>query len=212
MVPHPSVTALSRRITWNTLGSLSESLDKEVQFFRDHTYASSTNKTYPAQKTAFFEFCTQLRITPVPLSQEYLGRYIAFLSRRLAFSSIRQYLNVIRLLHLEAGLSNPLDNNWYVSSILKGAKRVKGHTVSPKLPITIEILTGILTKLNFHRSLGRCFLGSLFVCCFLLLPETWLAYTGHFLILPQTTPMCFWHRVYCSRGSVYSPLVQSYPI
>ena len=97
--------------------SLSESLDKEVQFFRDHTFASSTNKTYQAQKTAFFEFCTQLGITPVPLSQENLGRYIAFLSRKLAFSSIHQYLNVIRLLRLEADLSNPLDNNWYMFSI-----------------------------------------------------------------------------------------------
>ena len=137
--------------------SLPESLDKEIQFFRDHSFDSSTNKTYQAQKTAFFEFCTQLGITPVPLSQENLGRYIAFLSRILDFSSICQYLNVINLLHLEAGLSNPHDNNWYVSSILKGVKRVKGHTVSQKLPITIEILTGILTKLIFHRSLNRRF-------------------------------------------------------
>ena len=46
-------------------------------------------------------------------------------------------------------MPNPLENNWYVSSILKGVKRVKGNTVSQKLPITKEVLTGILTKLIF---------------------------------------------------------------
>ena len=32
-------------------------------------------------------------------------------------------------------MPNPLENNWYVSSILKGVKRVKGNMVSQKLPI-----------------------------------------------------------------------------
>ena len=131
VVPHLSVTTLlpQSNVVHTGFRSLSESLDKEVHFFRDHIFASSTNKIYQAQKTAFFEFCMQLGITPVPFSQENLGRYIACLSRRLAFSSICQYLNVIHLLHLEAGLSNPLDNNWYVSSILKGVKRVRGYPV-----------------------------------------------------------------------------------
>ena len=137
--------------------SLSESLDREVQFFRNHTFAPSTNKTYQAQRTVYFDFCARLGISPVPLSQADLGRYIAFLSRKLAFSSIRQYLNIIRLLHFDAGLPNPLDNNWYVSSILKGVKLVKGNTVTQKLPITIDILMGIVTKLDLQQSLDWCF-------------------------------------------------------
>lgn len=68
-----------------------------------------------AQRQAYFAFCAKVNIPPVPLSQTDLGRYIAYLSRRLCFSSVRQYLNVIRLLHLESGFSNPLENNWYVS-------------------------------------------------------------------------------------------------
>ena len=55
----------------------------------------------------------------MPISQIDLGRYITFLSRRLSFSSVRQYLNIVRLMHLENGHTNPLTNNWYVASILK---------------------------------------------------------------------------------------------
>ena len=165
------MTRSQTRLAATTVGStitnnLPECLDKEVLFYRGNTFAASTNKTYSAQRTAYFDFCAQMGIPPVPLSQQNLGRYIAFLSRRLTFSSVRQYLNVVRLLHLEAGFNNPIDNNWYVSSILKGVKRVKGNTVSQKLPITMEILRGILTRLNLRLSLDRCFWAACLVAFF----------------------------------------------
>ncbi|MEW8544939.1 MAG: hypothetical protein AB2693_15545, partial [Candidatus Thiodiazotropha sp.] len=72
--------------------TFSEGLDGEVLFYRGNTFAASTNKTYLSQRTAYFDFCVKIGIPPVPLSQVDLGRYIAFLSRRLSFSSIRQYL------------------------------------------------------------------------------------------------------------------------
>lgn len=136
---------------------LASRLDTEVNFYRSHTFASSTSRTYHAQKLAYFEFCNKMSIPPVPLSQNDLGRYIAYLSRRLAFSSVRQYLNIVRILHVDAGFPNPLDHNWYVSSILKGVRRVKGDTSSQKLPITLDILHGIFSKLNVSDSLDRTF-------------------------------------------------------
>ena len=146
--------------------SLAECLDKEVQLYRGSTFASSTNRTYMTQKTAYFEFCAKVKVSPLPISQTDLGRYIAFLSRRLCFSSVRQYLNVVRLLHLEAGFTNPLENNWYVKSILQGVKRVKGNTVKQKLPITLDILRGIFTRLNLAESLDRCFWSACLVAFF----------------------------------------------
>ena len=63
-------------------------------------------------------------------------------------------------------MSNPLESNWYVSSILKGVKRVKGNSVSQKLPITIDILRGILTRLNLCLSFDRCFWAACLVAFF----------------------------------------------
>ena len=58
---------------------------------------------------------------------------------------------------MEAGLPNPLEKNWYVSSILKGVRRVKGDASRQKLPITIEILRKIFTKLDLCCSFDRTF-------------------------------------------------------
>lgn len=112
------------------------------------TFAESTRRTYSCQQMLYLKFCESLNISPVPISQENLGRYIAFLSSKLCFSSVKQYLNVVRLMHLEAGQPNPMLDNWYISSILKGLKRCKGTATAQKLPITSHILQGILTVLD----------------------------------------------------------------
>lgn len=118
------------------------------------------------QRSSFFEFCRKLNIQPLPLSQTDLGRYIAYLSRRLCFSSVRQYLNVVRIIHLESGNPNPLENNWYVSSILKGVRRVKGDNSSQKRPITIDILKNLASILDFRLSFDRTFWSACLVAFF----------------------------------------------
>ena len=137
--------------------TLPNSLDKEVLQYRANSFAVSTSKTYSAQLSDFLKFCVQMQVSPTLLSQENLGRYIAFLSRRLAFSSVKQYLNVVCLLHLEAGFPNPFEKNWYVTSILKGVRHVKEDTSTQKLPITKDILKQIFLKLDLHSSLNRAF-------------------------------------------------------
>ena len=124
-------------------------------------------------------------IRPVPISQLDLGRYIAFLSRRLTFSSVRQYLNAVRLMHLEAGHSNPLDNNWYVTSILKGVKRTKGASVCQKFPITIDILKHIFTKLTLTSSFDRTFWAACLVGFFSFFRKSNLLVESHVLFDPK---------------------------
>ena len=105
----------------------------------------------------YLQFCTGMSIMPVPVSPGDLGRYIAFLASCLCFSSVRQYLNAVRLMHLEAGLPNPLINNWYIISIIKRLRRHKGDSTQQKLPITTELLVGILSILDFNRPFDLTF-------------------------------------------------------
>ena len=55
------------------------------------------------------------------------------------------------LIHLEAGLPNALTNNWYFTSIMKGLKRHKGDSTKQKLPISVDILWGILSVLDLNQ-------------------------------------------------------------
>ena len=69
-------------------------------------------------------------------------------------------------MHLDEGHCNPLVNNWYLNSILKGLRRHKGDGVSQKLPITDVILHGILAVLNLNNPFDVCFWAACLVAFF----------------------------------------------
>jgi len=129
-------------VTWKA------ALQQQVNHFRASAYPESTKATYRTHLKTYLIFCLAFGFNPVPASQQCLSQYISALSQILKFQSIKQYLNIVRLIHLESGFVNPLQDNWYIRSILNGARRVLGDVQIPKLPITPQILKKIHTKLN----------------------------------------------------------------
>jgi hypothetical protein len=94
----------------------------------------------------------------VPAEHDTICCYIAFLARSLAPSSISSYLNIIRILHLDAGLPNPMQNDWEIQMIRRGISRQKGVPVKQKYPITIDILRGIFGLLDHvHSNFDKAF-------------------------------------------------------
>ena len=77
---------------------------------------------------------------------------------------------MVRLLHLEAGFGNPLADNWYVSSILKGVKRIKGDSVTQKLPMTLDFLSKFFMILNLSSPYDRVFWAACVVGFFSFFP------------------------------------------
>ena len=73
------------------------------------------------------------------LTSQDTKMYIAFLSGRLCFKSMQNYLSVINLLHKEVQIPS-LINSHYIQGVLRGAKRILGDTRHPKFPITPAIL------------------------------------------------------------------------
>ena len=83
--------------------------------------------------------------------------YIAFLARTLKPTSISNYTNIIRIIHLEAGFDNPLDNNFAVKNLKRGIDREKGCTPKQMLPFTVEMLTMIREHLSFLNAADVAF-------------------------------------------------------
>ena len=122
---------------------LETALQAEVARYRGETFADNTKRTYTSHRNSFLRFCTELCVPPVPAKEKTIAMYAACLARRLRPASVRQYLNIVRVMHLEAGLSNPLKDSWFISSTLKGIDRAKGTAVNRKSPITPDILLRI---------------------------------------------------------------------
>ncbi len=123
-------------------------LDAEVSFYRSRSLAESTKATYRSFRNTYLTFCRDMGYPAIPVTSLHLSRYIAFLAQRLSYNSIPKYLTVIRLMHLELGLSNPLEKNWVIDCLLKGIKRQLGCQVTKKLPMTPEIILQVKSVLD----------------------------------------------------------------
>lgn len=108
---------------------------------------------------------------PVPCSIVNLCRYVVFLARSLSYSSIICYLNILRLIHLESGFRNPLED-FRVKSILRGIKRTIGAPVKRKLPITGDILLDMYKKLDLSSSFHATFWAAAIVAFFSFLRKS----------------------------------------
>ena len=132
-------------------------LAEEVVFYRNQTFATNTKRTYSTHRNAYLRFCSYMKLPSVPASSQTICMYAAFLARSLKFSSIKQYIGIIGLMHKEFGLPNPLLDNWHVSSLLTGVKRVLGDAPQQKLPITFDVLRRLHQQLNLSYSIDASF-------------------------------------------------------
>ena len=123
-------------------------LDREVGVFQSLCFANTTKRAYSTHLKSYITFCNQLGVPTTPATSNTLCRYVAYLSHRLSFNSIKQYINVVRILHLSRGLPNPLEGDFSLSTTLRGIRRHLGDKVHRKVPITPRLLLCLLRGLN----------------------------------------------------------------
>jgi hypothetical protein len=136
-------------------GALARELSQlavEASSYKQSAYAESTKATYRTHKNSYLRFCLYFGLVPVPAVQNTLKTYVAFLARSIKPSGINSYLNIVRILHLESGLPNPLDKNFELNLIKRGVARQLGTPAVQKLPINVAILRSLY--LHFDMTLG----------------------------------------------------------
>lgn len=147
-------------------------LQCEVDFFRGVAFAESTKKTYQTHLRSYLAFCCEYNVLPVPASDKTVSLYAAYLARRLKPSSVKQYLNIVRIMHLECGADNPCADSWYLKTTLKGIEKAKGTDVQRKEPISPETLMQIRSKLNKDDSSDCVFWAACLIMFFGLLRKS----------------------------------------
>jgi hypothetical protein len=133
------------------------SLKAETAGFKLSAYSVNTKKSYKSQLYAYIRFCLRFGLVAVPASESTLCDYSSFLARTLKSSSIPCYLNVVRILHVEAGFDNPLEKNWQLSMVKRGIARSKGSPPAQKLPISIPLLKDIHGLLDLSNPADLAF-------------------------------------------------------
>ena len=134
---------------------MEERLDHRAAQLRAQSIADSTKSTYRSQLRTYLAFCNSLNQPPLPVTNTLLFRYVAHLSFKLNYNSVRQYLAVLRLISLESDLPNPLFYNWHLNSILKGFRREVGSNVVKKSPVSPILLLKLRALIRWDNSLDR---------------------------------------------------------
>lgn len=114
------------------------------------TFAESTKWTYDTHRRAYLKFCLSMGYNPVFITKLQLARFAVHLAPCLKPQSLRKYLNIVWLLHIEVNLPNPLENNWFLQLLLTGIKRDKVEQTVKKLPIMPHILLQIRKSLDLN--------------------------------------------------------------
>lgn len=151
---------------------MSEQLQREVDFYRGQAFAQGTKRTYQTHLRSYLAFCADMKISPVPISEQAVAQYAAFLARRLKPASVRQYMNIIRILHLECNFANPCADSWYLKMTLKGIEKAKGTEVVRKQPVTPQMLLQMKNKVNFSSACDFVFWAASLIMFFALLRKS----------------------------------------
>jgi hypothetical protein len=137
-----------------------DELMNELRQYKRAAYAEATKTAYKSHLKSYMTFCRHFSRTPIPASRQTVVAYATYLARRLVPSSIPVYLNIIRILHLEAGFANPLADNWELGLVKKGISRLHGRPPQQKLPITIEMLRAIASFLFIRSPADQAFMAA----------------------------------------------------
>ncbi len=108
-----------------------EVLDHETIPFWCLSYVKNTRVTYSSQQNSYFgRFCLYYGYSPVPAQPTNIPRYAVFLARSMLPTNICCYLNIVRVIHLEAGYSSPLENNWFLPTVTQRIRECRGTLAS----------------------------------------------------------------------------------
>ena len=121
-------------------------MDQLVQRYLTSSIAPSTASTYRSAINHYLSFCSQFRVSPLPLSQITVSRFIAHLAHSgVSHPSIRSYLSGLRFLQVMRGLPDPeLSSSPLISYLLRGIRRLPStNPRPPRLPITPQILCSL---------------------------------------------------------------------
>lgn len=90
-------------------------------------------------------FCTQFHLSPLPITESTLCRYVAFLTPSLCYQSIKSYLSAVRHFQIMSGGPDPAFSSFaHLDYVLKGIRRAgREKPRRNRLPITPELLCQI---------------------------------------------------------------------
>ena len=132
-----------------------EDLNNDISYYLGLSIAASTKQTFSSAEKRFLEFCLLYR-PPfgkfMPVDENTLVQYAAYLARSIKYSSIKSYLAAVRHLHIRNGYDLDFKKYPRQQLICKGITRPQSCSTRVRLPITIHHLKLFFCLLSIPHS------------------------------------------------------------
>ena len=134
-----------------------DALNQHLHHLRSLAFQESTKKTLRSYLRSYLLFCDHFSFRPFPVTKAIYLSYLAFLSRSLkSYSSVLNYLSIIRHINQSVGISYNFLHDYDVAITKQAVRRFLGDYTARKLPITIDLLLRMLQLFDPHNALHVC--------------------------------------------------------
>lgn len=123
-------------------------LSAQLKSLRQSASALSTNKTRTSQWKSFTSFCKEFRLQALPACERTVALYIAHLSEKLQYSTVRKYVANVISFHHANDFHAPDLSNFLINEALVGVQRTRHELPNKRNPILPQDLAIL------HSSLG----------------------------------------------------------
>ena len=136
-------------------------------------FAPGTRKNLAVQRARYMQFCRKFRRRPFPADLETICLFTQYISRSFkSVDAVINYVQGIKTIHLLRGLAvHPFEHK-VLRILFKGLRRSKAHTIRQALPITLDILLDICSRLALNHIEDAVFWSLCLVAFFCILRKS----------------------------------------
>ena len=117
-------------------------------------HAASTHKNMQSHFRIFTQFCSDLRVRPLPVQPATILRYISFLSATgRSYGTVQNHISTIKHYHRLFGFPPGWENLYSFQLALRGCKRFLGAAPARKLAITPILLSRMVSLFDATQPL-----------------------------------------------------------
>ena len=135
-------------------------------------YAPGSLNNMQSHIRSYLLFCISIGHPHQQLSIPVLCNYLVFLSRSLAYGSIKNHLSSLCYFYELLSIRTDLYNDFYIHLTLHGLQRQIGNSPQAKLSITPQILRHLHSTIDFASSLDVAFWTACLVAFFTFLRKS----------------------------------------
>ena len=99
-------------------------------------FAPNTLKTRRSQWRQYYKFCQEYLLQPLPVTPQTVCRFLVSVGDHLSFSTINNYVSALNSLGKFDNSDFDLRSDYGILLLLRGFKRIKGDTATPKDPLS----------------------------------------------------------------------------